>query len=188
MTGEKSCETYVSTEQAGAQAPPRLPHPDGDRRGPQGAGAAPRQGPQEAVGLTDPPVSATDRIATGKLRRRRSFLFVAQGLKAGRPSCLVQMRDRADGSGAVNIGYTASKKVGGAVERNRAKRRLREAARLLLPERAAPGFDYVFIANARTPGVSWAQLLDDVTAALQRLARLREAPKAQPSAQPPETP
>jgi ribonuclease P protein component len=113
---------------------------------------------------------------------------VAQGLKAGRPSCLIQMRARGDGLDAVNIGYTASKKVGGAVQRNRAKRRLREAARLLLPPRAEPGCDYVFIANARTADVGWSQLLDDVTAALQRLARLREASKAAEAAQPPENP
>lgn len=98
------------------------------------------------------------------------------------------MRARDDGSDAVRIGYTASRKVGGAVQRNRAKRRLREAARLLLPPRAEPGCDYVFIANARTPDVDWPQLLDDVTRALQRLARLREAPKAEEPAQPPETP
>ncbi len=113
---------------------------------------------------------------------------MAQGLKAGRPSCLIQMRPRDDGSHEVRLGYTASKKVGGAVQRNRAKRRLREAARLLLPPRAEPGCDYVFIANARTPDVGWPQLLDDVTAALQRLARLREASKAAEPAQPPEIP
>jgi ribonuclease P protein component len=54
--------------------------------------------------------------------------------------------------------------------RNRAKRRLREAARLLLPELGRPGFDYVFIARAGTAGRPWARLLDDVKSALISVA------------------
>ena len=61
-------------------------------------------------------------------------------------------------------------KIGGAVVRNRAKRRLREAARLLLPRLARPGWDYVFIARQDTADIGWARLLDDMESALISLA------------------
>ena len=83
---------------------------------------------------------------------------------------VVQARDRADGQTLVRVGFTATRKVGGAVVRNRAKRRLREAARALLPELGRPGHDYVFIARSGTATRRWARLLDDVKSALIRLA------------------
>jgi ribonuclease P protein component len=70
----------------------------------------------------------------------------------------------------VRIGFTATRRIGGAVVRNRAKRRLREAARLLAPLHVIPGCDYVFIARGGTPNRAWGSLLDDMTSALKRLA------------------
>ncbi len=70
----------------------------------------------------------------------------------------------------IGAGFTATKKVGNAVVRNRCKRRLREAARLLLPDLGRPGFDYVFIARQGTAERPWPRLLDDVKSALIRLA------------------
>jgi len=86
------------------------------------------------------------------------------------------MRARADDhEGSVRAGFTATKKIGNAVVRNRAKRRLREAARLLLPLHGRAGTDYVFIARAATPDRAWPALLDDVETALISLARRAEA-------------
>lgn len=80
------------------------------------------------------------------------------------------MRERADGEPLIRAGFTATKKIGGAVIRNRAKRRLREAARLLLPLHGKPGCDYVFIARGGTTARPWERLLDDVKSALISLA------------------
>ena len=71
---------------------------------------------------------------------------------------------------AIGVGFTATKRIGGAVVRNRAKRRLREAARLLLPAHGRPGHDYVFIARQGAAERPWPRLLDDVKSALIRLA------------------
>lgn len=114
-----------------------------------------------------------------RLTKRAQFLFVRNGARAGRPTVSVEARRRAE-DGPVGLGFTASRKVGGAVARNRAKRRLREAARRLLPELGLAGVDYVLVARQQTPEAPWAALLDDVGNALIRL-RADLAPGAAPS-------
>ena len=83
---------------------------------------------------------------------------------------MIQALPRGDDQPLVRVGFTATRKIGGAVVRNRAKRRLREAARLLLPLHGRPAFDYVFIARGGTASRPWVRLLDDVKSALIRLA------------------
>jgi ribonuclease P protein component len=102
------------------------------------------------------------------LTKRSEFLFVRQGVRSSRASVMIEARRRA-GDGPIRLGLTASKKVGNAVQRNRARRRLREAARQLLPELGLPGVDYVLVARQHTPDAPWAGLLDDVRNALIRL-------------------
>lgn len=105
-----------------------------------------------------------------RLRKRPDFLLAAKAPALSRGAVFVQMRRRADEDPTVRVGFTATKKIGGAVERNRAKRRLREAARLVLPLHARPSHDYVFIARGGTGGREWGRLLDDVKTALISLA------------------
>ncbi|MHA6287464.1 ribonuclease P protein component [Maricaulis sp. CAU 1757] len=112
--------------------------------------------------------------ALKRLKNRREFLNAAKGRKAVRSGVVVQARPR-DGSSHIGAGFTATRKIGGAVVRNRSKRRLREAARLLLPLHGQPGFDYVFIARAVTPARDWQRLLGDVEGALKDLAASRSA-------------
>ena len=105
-----------------------------------------------------------------RMRTRPEFLAASKAPYAARGAVVVQARNRADGSPKIRCGFTATRKVGGAVVRNRAKRRLREAARALLPLLAHPGYDYVFVARNGAPTREWARLLDDVKSALLSLA------------------
>ena len=93
--------------------------------------------------LSCPPVTV--------LRHRADFLRTARALRRGTDGMLVQARNREDGDPTIRVGYTCSKKIGNAVARNRAKRRLRAVvAEALLPG-AQPGWDYVLIGR---PGVT----------------------------------
>ena len=73
----------------------------------------------------------------------------------------------------VGVGFTASRKVGSAVARNRAKRRLRAAADQVVPRTAAPDHDLVLIARSGTLTRPFAALIDDLEQALQRLGVAR---------------
>jgi ribonuclease P protein component len=112
-----------------------------------------------------------------RLTRRAQFLAAAKGPACARGAVLIQALPRAEQPG-LGVGFTATRKIGGAVVRNRAKRRLREAARLLLPLHGRPGHDYVFIARSGAPSRPWERLLDDVKSALIRLAADEGAPRS----------
>ena len=111
-----------------------------------------------------------------KLTRRSEFLACAKVPSCAKGAIVVQARPRDDDCAAVRIGFTATKRIGGAVQRNRAKRRMREAARQVLPLIATPGTDYVIIARTGVITRDWTRLLDDVKSALLRLATERPAP------------
>ena len=113
----------------------------------------------------------TGSLATLKIRA--DFLRVAADRrKAVTPGLILQASPRAPGSdsgAAVRVGFTASRKVGNAVVRNRAKRRLRAAAAQILAEQGNPGTDYVLIARGATAERPYAALVADLASALRKV-------------------
>lgn len=108
------------------------------------------------------------------LRNRPDFLRAAQARRHGAGSFLLQARARGDASDVVRVGFTASKKIGNAVARNRAKRRLREIARKVLPMLAQPGWDYVLVARPdATIGRLFAGLILDMENAMRMVHKER---------------
>jgi ribonuclease P protein component len=122
----------------------------------------------------------SDPCKIERMTSRPQFLAAAKGVSEARGAVVIQRLDRQDGVTAIRLGFTATRKVGNAVHRNRAKRRLREAARAMVPLLAVSGSDYVFIARMGTADRPWDRLLDDVKSALTRLATPRSAPRTAP--------
>ncbi|WP_268967334.1 ribonuclease P protein component [Zavarzinia marina] len=112
-----------------------------------------------------------------RLKTRQEFLAVAGARrKFTTPGLMLQAMARPDSDpAAARVGFTASRKVGNAVTRNRAKRRLRALAADVVARRAQGGIDYVLIARQETATRSFALLREDLTTALGRLRLLREA-------------
>lgn len=125
-------------------------------------------------------MSVSPPVIIDRLTIRRQFLHVAQGRKAAGRFVLLQARPTADSSaetkGLIRYGLTASKKVGNAVTRNRARRRLRAALLQLLPLHGRPGFDYVAVARTATVTAEWPALLDDLTTLFLRLSAKSDPP------------
>lgn len=126
-----------------------------------------------------------------RLKTRADFLRVAAaGRKAVRPGLVLQAAPAPNESGcglAIRAGFTASRKVGNSVTRNRAKRRLRAAAANVLPYQGRPGTDYVLIARAGTVERPYAALVADLEVALRRIepsgaGSLSDAADGRPSA------
>ncbi len=139
--------------------PPEAPR---DAKPPQGntppaVSVCPQHGPADKSGLVT-------------IKTRADFLRAARARKQGVGSMMVQARDRRDGTDAIRVGFTCSKKVGNAVARNRAKRRLRAAARDVLPAHGRPGWDYVLIGRAGdTAARPYDMLKRDLVHALSKL-------------------
>ena len=124
---------------------------------------------------SEEPSAVSHFVQPETLRNRPDFLRAASARRQGTASFMLQARDRGDDTPAVRIGFTASKKIGNAVLRNRAKRRMRAVVRAVLPSLARPGWDYVLVAR---PGATvsrlFTDLLADLTSALSAVHKDRK--------------
>ena len=137
---------------------PPLPHPADTQSRDDGVAASRMSGPDR---FPMPPV----------LRQRAEFLAAARARRQGMPGFLLQARRRED-DGPARIGFTCSKKIGNAVARNRAKRRLREVARLGLPALGLAGWDYVLVGRPEaTIARDFADLQADFARAMDKIHR-----------------
>lgn len=118
---------------------------------------------------SDQPRAGLSRLALRSdqiLKQRADFLRASRGPRVVTPGFVLQIRARGDAD-PLRVGFTCSKKVGNAVARNRAKRRLREIARLELPQHGAVGTDYVLIGRHQVTATrDFEQMRADLRAAL----------------------
>jgi ribonuclease P protein component len=141
------------------------------------AGSSPRAGPRAASGSPRDRFCSSIKFLAAKLetlKSRRDFLRIAaRGRKAMVPGLVLQAAPRPEScsqAAVVRVGFTASRRVGGSVVRNRAKRRLRAAAAEVLPHQGRSEIDYVLIARAATAERPYAALVADLQSALRRIA------------------
>jgi len=117
-------------------------------------------------------------VAVAHLKRRPEFLAVAASRRRWvAPGLILQAARRPEDSKlppAPRIGFTASRKVGIAVERNRARRRLKAAVEAVLPKSGVSGFDYVVVARGGTLTRAFPDLIADLEAALKHVHEKRE--------------
>ncbi|WP_298845040.1 ribonuclease P protein component [uncultured Roseobacter sp.] len=109
--------------------------------------------------------------AVTTLRKRHDFLLAARALHVSKPGFVLQMRRHAaENASGMRVGFTCSKKVGNAVQRNRAKRRLREIARAVLPHKGLADTDYVLIGRRdKTASLPFDRLKADLESAIDNL-------------------
>ena len=118
-----------------------------------------------AAGAQPTAVFACPEVMT----KRADFIRASHGRRQGTTGFHLQGFDRGDGL-PPRMGFTCSKKVGNAVARNRAKRRLREIARLVLPEHGRAGWDYVLVGRRDvTATCDFAQMQADLVRGLAKV-------------------
>jgi ribonuclease P protein component len=108
------------------------------------------------------------------LKRRPEFLRVRAGARWAMPAFVLEAKRRADAGHNENVprfGFTVSKQIGGAVDRNRVRRRLKAAVCGVLPEHARCDFDYVVIARRPALDARFDALVADLVEALKRVHR-----------------
>jgi ribonuclease P protein component len=150
-----SDEAHLSTEQSGSRTAARVPGPHGDGRRTCGDSCAPSTRSQEA-----------QRLIT--ISKRSDFLAANAAKRLATPGFVLLIRDRQDGAAAMRLGITVTKKIGGAVIRNRMKRRFRALAQDVIAHDGFAGSDHILIGRAGGVERDFAVLRADLAKALQR--------------------
>jgi ribonuclease P protein component len=118
---------------------------------------------------------------TARLRKRAEFLNAARGDRfhaaAFSLQAIAREGEAVDAAGPARFGFTVTKKAGGAVERNRMRRRLREAVRRAAPMEAKPGFDYVIVARRQALEAGFDRLVGDLARAMRDIGEKPARPK-----------
>ena len=110
------------------------------------------------------------KITLTTILKRRDFLLVAAEKRSGQPGLLLQGRNRQDGSSSTRVGYTCSKKLGNAIARNKAKRRLKEISKATLTVKGNPGWDYVLVGRPKTTlERNYSLLIEDLNKAIKKV-------------------
>jgi ribonuclease P protein component len=155
---DMSDEAHFSAEQLSTRPASRLSRPDGNSRRAGRDSRSPLTRSQEAVGLI-------------KINARKDFLAANSAKRAANSGFVLLVRPREDSDQTMRIGITVTKKIGNAVVRNRMKRRFRALAREILPEFGLSGADHVMIGRASGVERDFAMLRQDLTRALEKIAR-----------------
>jgi len=116
----------------------------------------------------DPVAAPCSAYKPNRLTRRAEFLRAAAGKKAAVGGVVLQALTRDDQAPA-RLGFTVTRKVGNAVVRNRTRRRLKEAVRLVLRDKPIFGVDLVLIGRNSTRGREFLELQADIKRALDRV-------------------
>ena len=151
-------EAHFSAEQPRPQAASRIPLAHGNARRPQGAERPARARPQEAQRLTT-------------IRKRADFVAANSGRRVSTPGFLLLVRDRKDADPAMRVGFTVTRKMGGAVIRNRMKRRFRALAREIITVKGFSGADHVMIGRAKGVERDFGLLRTELVEALDGLRK-----------------
>lgn len=167
-SGLVSHETHLPAKEAQASAHPRIPREDAHARGPADAEAAPHQRPQATHGLMTERHGARPRPGRGRLSRSADFDRVFRHGRSHACREFVLYLFPREQEAPPRLGLSVSRKVGGAVQRNRVKRLLREAF-ALESGRLPPGSDAVVVARSEARGLAEREGLDGIRRALAGL-------------------
>jgi len=117
-------------------------------------------------------VCSRNAVTPVRLKRRAEFLAVQKGDRVKGPLFLLETLRQGDPNAAPRVGFTVTRKQGNAVERNRIRRRLREAVRLVGAKMMLSGCDYVFIGRRDILSASFSRLTSTMKDRIQRANRM----------------